>query len=193
MDPAPVAPVAPAAPDPDINPEFALLPAKLPRYRYPGHPHRMYCVKGVSDAECDNRVCRHSFNSSDVCFYCVRCDFQLCINCFKTMPEITVPLTDDHLIDDNIRIRRPRFTSDSVPDTLHVDDVVLYESIPSVPTIDDRCPICFETYQLLQLGCMHVCCYSCYGNIRNCGVCRQPIDKALTKRLPAQEAQAQVS
>jgi hypothetical protein len=75
---------------------------KLIRYRHPSHPHKLFrnMVRHIS-IFCDNENCGRRLLNNEVTYVCLRCDFDLCAQCFK-LPTESSSVSELHDSDNDI-------------------------------------------------------------------------------------------
>jgi len=87
----------------NINPEVRKLPAVLPRYRHPSHHHRLeYCMTEVERRTCN--VCHKYMPKYEIRFFCVKCDYDMCIPCFEKLDEDNSNINGMQLTDSDIEL-----------------------------------------------------------------------------------------
>jgi hypothetical protein len=182
-----------------INPVTEQIPERYPRYRHGIHQHRLFVGFGHIALQCD--ACRKEIGRDETRFFCYRCNFDLCARCFCLPPFTTVPLSeDDATIDDSVlppslfTVSTTSYTREPVSRRSSSSDSDMdgagpipssWASVPMMPTLERMCAVCTVESELLQLPCSHICCFGCYRNVTTCPVCREPIMRLLTKRIPA--------
>ena len=74
----------------------ALVPLTYARFKHPAHEHGLFMGFGQRGHVCDVANCRTEIERKDTRFFCQRCDFDLCVQCFSFFePHVPRPLAEN--------------------------------------------------------------------------------------------------
>lgn len=125
------------------------LPAKLQRYRHPGHKHRMFLsiVRFPQSVICDNQKCNRAIQFCETVLTCPQCDLDICAHCFSQPLDSQVePVSlaeNDSKINEDIMFSPYRFESEvksvsfrAVPQKKHKRNggtPCIHDTVPNQP------------------------------------------------------------